>query len=53
VGRAKAPAWNVSASHYLERINPMPYVNHYSSHILDPDWDHITIKIGVHPSFAA
>ena len=29
----------------------MPYVNHYSFHILDPDWGHITIKISGHPPF--
>jgi hypothetical protein len=26
----------------------MPYVNHYSFHILDPDWGHLTIKISGH-----
>jgi DNA-binding transcriptional ArsR family regulator len=31
----------------------MPYVNHYSFHILDPDWGHITIKISGHPPFPA
>ncbi|HEU0249826.1 MAG TPA: hypothetical protein VFR48_03785, partial [Solirubrobacteraceae bacterium] len=37
VGRAQAPVWDVSAKHHLERKKPMPYVNHYSFHILDPD----------------
>ena len=27
----------------------MPYINHYSFHILDPDWGHVTIKISGHP----
>jgi hypothetical protein len=31
----------------------MPYVNHYSFHILDPDWGHVTIKISGHPPFPA
>src|SRR5437016_4594173 len=31
----------------------MPYVNHYSFHILDPEWGHITIKISGHPRFPA
>src|SRR5437870_4515093 len=31
----------------------MPYINHYSLHILDPDWGHLTIKISGHPPFPA
>ena len=31
----------------------MPYFNHYSFHILDPDWGHLTIKISGHPPFPA
>jgi len=31
----------------------MPYVNHYSFHVLDPDWGHVTIKISGHPPFPA
>jgi hypothetical protein len=31
----------------------MPYVNHYSFHILDLDWGHLTIKISGHPPFPA
>ena len=53
VGRAQAPVWDVSGTHHLERKKPMPYVNHYSFHILDPDWGHITIKISGHPPFPA
>ena len=30
---------------------PWPYVNHYSFHILDPDWGHLTIKMSGHPPF--
>ena len=31
----------------------MPYVNHYSFHILDADWGHVTIKICGHAPFPA
>jgi hypothetical protein len=37
VGRAQAPVWDVSAKHHIDRKKPMPYVSHYSFHILDPD----------------
>src|SRR3954447_26276849 len=53
VGRAQAPVWDVSARHHIDRKKPMPYVNHYSFHILDSDWGHITIKISGHPPFPA
>jgi hypothetical protein len=53
VGRAQAPVWDVSTNHHIEKKKPMPYVNHYSFHILDPDWGHITIKISGHPPFPA
>jgi hypothetical protein len=32
---------------------PWPHVNHYSFHILDPDWGHLTIKMSGHPPFGA
>jgi hypothetical protein len=51
VGRAQAPVWDVSANHHIEKKKPMPYVNHYSFHILDAEWGHITIKISGHPPF--
>ena len=53
VGRAQAPVWDVSVNHHIEPKKPMPYVNHYSFHILDPEWGHITIKISGHPPFLA
>jgi hypothetical protein len=53
IGRAQAPVWDVSANHHIERKQPMPYVNHYSFHILDAEWGHITIKISGHPPFPA
>ena len=51
VGRAQAPVWDVGANSHLERKKP--YVNHYSFHILDRDWGHITIKVSGHPPFPA
>jgi len=33
--------------------DPWPYVNHYSFHILDPDWGHLTINMSGHPPFGA
>lgn len=51
VGRAQVPVWDVGINHHLERKKP--YVNHYSFHILDRDWGHITIKISGHPPFPA
>jgi hypothetical protein len=51
VGRAQAPVWHVGANHHLE--SKKPYVNHYSFHILDRDWGHVTIKISGHPPFPA
>src|ERR1700745_2150730 len=39
--------------HHIEKKKPMPYVNHYSFHILDAEWGHITIKISGHPPFPA
>ena len=53
VGRAQAPVWEVPRRQHLERKKPMPYVNHYSFHIIDPDWGHVTIKISGHPPFPA
>jgi hypothetical protein len=53
VARAQAPVWDVTRKQHVERKKPMPYVNHYSFHILDPDWGHLTIKISGHPPFPA
>jgi hypothetical protein len=53
IARAPAPVWTISANHHIERKKPIPYVNHYSFHILDPDWGHLTIKISGHPPFPA
>jgi hypothetical protein len=29
------------------------FVNHYSFHLMDPDWGHLVIKMSGHPPFAA
>lgn len=58
VGRAPAPVWDVRCNKQgkildIRRKNPYPYVNHYSFHIMDPDWGHIVIKLCPHPPFGA
>lgn len=58
VGRAPAPVWDVARSKNgkitdIARKSPWPYVNHYSFHILDPEWGHLTIKLCGHPPFGA
>jgi len=56
VARAPATVWRVSRSaagviHHLEKTRQ--FVNHYSFHIMDPTWGHVTIKISGHPPFGA
>ena len=56
VSRAIAPVWEVersSAGQIRNIRSKKPYVNHYSFHILDPDWGHLTIKMSGHPPFGA
>ena len=57
---AKSPAivWDVRMSGTgkigdIARKKPLPYVNHYHFHILDPEWGHVTIKMSGHPPFGA
>jgi len=54
--KAPAPVWKVKRSPAgvitsLEKR--AEYVNHYSFHIMDPDWGHVTIKMSGHPPFGA
>jgi hypothetical protein len=55
----KAPAlvWKVMRSAKTGAIvnieRRREYVNHYSFHIIDPDWGHVTIKMSGHPPFGA
>jgi len=56
VGRAMATVWEVqrSAHGVIQNLEKKrPYINHYSFHIMDPDWGHITIKMAGHPPFGA
>ena len=56
---AKAPAtlWDVRRSERGVLVNlakkKASYVNHYSFHIVDPQWGHVTIKMSGHPPFGA
>jgi hypothetical protein len=58
VNRAPGVVWHVQRSEegnirHIVRRKPLPYVNHFSFHIMDPEWGHITIKLCGHPPFAA
>jgi hypothetical protein len=56
VGRAMASVWEVqrSAQGLVQNLEKKrPYINHYSFHIMDPEWGHITIKMAGHPPFGA
>jgi hypothetical protein len=56
VARAPAPVWDVQCSKSGKIVNlakKYPYVNHYSFHILDPEWGHVTIKMSGHAPFGA
>jgi len=55
---AKAPArvWEVSRTAggaIANLAKKTSYVNHYSFHIMDPAWGHVTIKMSGHPPFPA
>jgi hypothetical protein len=56
VAKAPATVWKVQRSakgniRNLEKKSE--YVNHYSFHIMDPEWGHVTIKMSGHPPFGA
>lgn len=56
VSRSPALVWKVDRTtkgviHHLEKSRQ--FVNHYSFHILDPTWGHVTIKMSGHPPFGA
>jgi hypothetical protein len=58
VSKAPALVWEAQMTGtgklgQLAPKQPWPYVNHYSFHILDPDWGHLTIKMSGHPPFGA
>lgn len=49
VGRAKMSVWDVIGKGHLERRDA--FVNHYSFHIVDREWGHVTIKVCGHAPF--
>ena len=56
VARAVAPVWEVTRSAggvLCNLAKKRAFVNHYSFHILDPEWGHMTIKMSGHPPFGA
>jgi len=56
VSRAPATVWNVHRSKSGVIVNlesKRAFVSHYSFHIMDPDWGHLTIKMAGHPPFGA
>lgn len=57
VSRASAIVWDVKefgeGKIDIRRKTPLPFINHYSFHIIDEQWGHITIKISGHPPFGA
>ncbi len=55
VARAIAPVWDVRRARTgsLLLTKKTAFVNHYSFHIWDSEWGHITIKMAGHPPFGA
>ena len=56
VARAVAPVWEVARTPGGKIANlakKRSFVNHYSFHIMDPQWGHMTIKMSGHPPFGA
>ncbi len=56
VARASASVWEVTRSSGGVIVNlakKQTFVNHYSFHIMDPEWGHVTIKMSGHPPFGA
>jgi len=56
VARAPATVWKVkrsAAGVILNLEKKTEYVNHYSFHVMDPEWGHLVIKMSGHPPFGA
>ena len=54
VAKAPASVWEVERGTRGTIRNlrkKQAYVNHYSFHIIDPEWGHVTIKLSGHPPF--
>ena len=55
IARAPATVWEVHRSRDVigNIAKRTAFVNHYSFHIMDPQWGHLTIKMSGHPPFPA
>jgi hypothetical protein len=56
VARVPAPVWEVQCTKsgkIVKLAKKYPYVNHYSFHILDPEWGPVTIKMSGQPPCGA
>jgi hypothetical protein len=56
VAKAPATVWEVRRSErgvIVNIVKKSSYVNHYSFHVMDPVWGHVTIKMSGHPPFGA
>ena len=56
VARAVAPVWDVERTPngtIRNLAKKKAFVNHYSFHIVDAEWGHLTIKLSGHPPFGA
>jgi hypothetical protein len=56
VGRAPATVWEVKRAPrgIIQKLEAKrAFINHYSFHILDPEWGHLTMKLSGHPPFGA
>lgn len=55
VSRAPAPIWRVHrfGNGGIDLTRRTAWVNHYSFHIIDAEWGHVTIKLCGHPPFMA
>jgi len=55
VGRAPAPVWEVErfGNGGINLKRKQAWVNHYSFHLIDEEWGHVTIKICGHPPFTS
>lgn len=56
VAKAPTTVWDVRRSTSGKIVNiakKTSFVNHYSFHIMDPEWGHVTIKMSGHPPFGA
>ncbi|MFQ5647375.1 MAG: hypothetical protein ACE5GM_10625 [bacterium] len=55
--RAPAPVYDIqrfkTGGMNITRKTPSPWVNHYSFHIIDPQWGWVTIRLIPHPPFNA